>query len=44
MLTGSAPISKTVIDFLKIACGCPILEGCNDFQLIIINNKFNLDG
>ena len=27
MLTGSAPISQEVLDFLKIACSCPILEG-----------------
>ena len=27
MVTGSAPISNEVIDFLKIACSCPIYEG-----------------
>lgn len=27
MATGSAPISKSVIDFLKVAVGCPIYEG-----------------
>ena len=27
MLTGSAPLSKDVIDFLKICFSCPILEG-----------------
>ena len=27
MVTGSAPISSQVIDFLKICCSCPILEG-----------------
>lgn len=27
MITGSAPISSDVIDFLKICCSCPILEG-----------------
>ena len=27
MVTGSAPISSEVIDFLKICCSCPILEG-----------------
>lgn len=27
MVTGSAPISSDVIDFLKICCSCPILEG-----------------
>ena len=27
MLTGSAPIDKTVIEFLKIAFCCPIMEG-----------------
>ncbi len=27
MVTGSAPISRDVIDFLKICCSCPILEG-----------------
>jgi len=27
MITGSAPINKEVIDFLKIAVGCPIYEG-----------------
>ena len=26
MLTASAPISKNVIEFLKIACSCPIFE------------------
>jgi len=27
MLTGSAPIAGNVIDFLKIAACCPIVEG-----------------
>jgi len=27
MLTGSAPIDKVVIDYLKICFSCPILEG-----------------
>jgi len=27
MLTGSAPLSKEVCDFLKIAVGCPLIEG-----------------
>jgi len=27
MMTGSAPISSEVIEFLRIACCCPILEG-----------------
>ena len=27
MLTGSAPISEKILDFLKIAFQCPILEG-----------------
>ena len=27
MITGSAPISEQVIDFLKVACCCPIFEG-----------------
>jgi len=27
MITGSAPISSTVMDFLKIALCCPIIEG-----------------
>ena len=27
MVTGSAPISRDIIDFLKICCSCPILEG-----------------
>jgi long-subunit acyl-CoA synthetase (AMP-forming) len=27
MITGSAPLSRDVIDFLKIAVSCPILEG-----------------
>ena len=27
MLTGSAPISPEVLEFLKVACSCPILEG-----------------
>lgn len=27
MLTGSAPISSEVIDFLKVTAGCPIYEG-----------------
>jgi len=26
-VTGSAPIDKTVIDFLKICFACPIMEG-----------------
>jgi len=25
--TGSAPISSEVMNFLKIACSCPIIEG-----------------
>lgn len=27
MMTASAPISEDVIEFLKIAAGCPIYEG-----------------
>ena len=27
MITGSAPINREVIDFMKIAVGCPIYEG-----------------
>jgi len=27
MVTGSAPIAREVIDFLKIAVSCPIYEG-----------------
>ena len=27
MVSGSAPISGEVIDFMKIAVGCPIYEG-----------------
>jgi len=27
MITAAAPISSEVIDFMKIACCCPILEG-----------------
>lgn len=27
MLTASAPISGEVMDFLKVACGCPFYEG-----------------
>jgi long-subunit acyl-CoA synthetase (AMP-forming) len=27
MVTGSAPLARDVIDFLKIAVSCPILEG-----------------
>lgn len=27
MITGSAPLSKEVCDFLKIAVGCPLIEG-----------------
>jgi long-chain acyl-CoA synthetase len=27
MVTGSAPISAEVLDFMKIACCCPIIEG-----------------
>jgi long-chain acyl-CoA synthetase len=27
MITGSAPISSEVMNFLKVACSCPIIEG-----------------
>ena len=27
MVTGSAPITEEVLKFLKIAFGCPIVEG-----------------
>ncbi len=27
LVTGSAPLSKDIIDFLKIATGCPFYEG-----------------
>lgn len=27
MVTGSAPVDKNVLDFMKIAACCPILEG-----------------
>lgn len=27
MVTGSAPISSDVLDFMKIATACPIVEG-----------------
>lgn len=27
MITGSAPLSKEVCDFFKIAVGCPLIEG-----------------
>jgi long-chain acyl-CoA synthetase len=42
MLTGSAPIHRDVIDFLKISAGCPIYEGygltestCGSFLTLI---------
>jgi long-chain acyl-CoA synthetase len=27
MVTGSAPIQSDILDFMKIAVGCPIIEG-----------------
>jgi long-subunit acyl-CoA synthetase (AMP-forming) len=27
MITGSAPINRDIIDFFKIAAGCPVYEG-----------------
>lgn len=27
MFTGSAPLSSDILEFLKIAVGCPIIEG-----------------